>query len=182
PGPAAIGGFAGVVFKADGSANNDKSGPNGVVVAGNWLFVTDAPSRVMTFDLRTNQLVAAGSSAPGCIVHCSVLATGSPDGNRADELAYDPVHARLLVVNNADDPPFATLVQVNGDGTLTLLHKILLNNATNGAEQPVFAAGKFYLSIPEIACPGAPNPPCGGGFPVGGVARINPDSGAVETT
>src|SRR5262249_6199190 len=66
PGPAAIGGFAGVVFKADGSANNDKSGPNGVVVAGNWLFVTDAPSRVMTFDLRTNQLVAAGSSAPGC--------------------------------------------------------------------------------------------------------------------
>src|SRR6478609_2848168 len=36
------GGFAGVKFKADGTANNDISGPNGVVSSGRWLFVTDA--------------------------------------------------------------------------------------------------------------------------------------------
>jgi hypothetical protein len=33
---------------------NDCAGPNGVVAAFPWLFVTDAPSRVLSFDLRTN--------------------------------------------------------------------------------------------------------------------------------
>ena len=29
------------------TGNNDTSGPNGVVVSGHWLFVTDAPSRIV---------------------------------------------------------------------------------------------------------------------------------------
>ena len=45
------GGFAGVKFNAAGAANNDISGPNGVVTSGRWLFATDAPSRVVTIDL-----------------------------------------------------------------------------------------------------------------------------------
>src|SRR6266850_808064 len=45
------GGFAGF------SGSNDTSGPNGVVVAGHWLFVTDANSRVVNIDLRTEQIV-----------------------------------------------------------------------------------------------------------------------------
>src|SRR5215469_3525614 len=32
---------------------NDCAGPNGVVSVFPWLFVTDAPSRVLSFDLRT---------------------------------------------------------------------------------------------------------------------------------
>src|SRR5207248_192295 len=34
------GGFAGVKFNGVGAANNDISGPNGVVTSGRWLFVT----------------------------------------------------------------------------------------------------------------------------------------------
>jgi hypothetical protein len=83
------GGFTGF------TGSNDTSGPNGVVVSGHWLFVTDAPSRVVTIDLRTDAIV-------------DVAFTGEAPGLRADELAYDPEGGRLLVVNNADSPPFAT--------------------------------------------------------------------------
>jgi len=172
------GNFRGVAFKDNPSnppggrvADNDRSGPNGVVVAGHWLFVTDASSRVVTIDLKNDQIVAGGD-----------VSTGGADALRADELAYDPRDGILLVVNNADDPPFATLVSVDrSTGRLTPGARITLNNAngvdaTNGAEQPVWdpGTGKFYLSIPEIGGPG-------GGGPVGAVVRIDPHShGAVE--
>ena len=42
-------GFKGLVFKTNPNgpgqvADNDRSGPNGVVVSGHWLFVSDAPA------------------------------------------------------------------------------------------------------------------------------------------
>ena len=83
------GGFAGP------STSNDTAGPNGVVVSGHWLFVTDANSRVVTIDLRTDKIVSEAS-------------TGGAPGLRADELAYDPADGLLLPVNNADTPPFAS--------------------------------------------------------------------------
>src|SRR5205814_1597801 len=122
------------------TGNNDTSGPNGVVVSGHWLFVTDAPSRVVTIDLRTDRIVAE-------------VSTGGAPGLRADEVAFDPVHNLLLPVNNADSPPFATLIKVDPDsGHLSVLTRITFDNATNGAEQPIFnrSTGKFYISIPEI--------------------------------
>ncbi len=159
------GGFAGVKFNAAGAANNDISGPNGVVSSGRWLFVTDAPSRVVTIDLTTDLIV-------------STVATSATSPNRADELAYDPNSGTLLVVNNADDPPFATLIKVNkSTGQLTLGARITFDaahgvDATNGAEQPVWdeATGKFYISLPQIG-PNAAD---------GAVARISPSSGAVD--
>src|SRR4051812_7004846 len=93
------GGFSGVHFNAAGAANNDIAGPNGVVTSGRWLFVTDAPSRVVTIDLTNDQIVSSASTS------------ASP--NRADELAYDPASGTLLVINNADEPPFGTLIRVN---------------------------------------------------------------------
>ena len=158
---------------AGASGNNDTSGPNGVVVSGHWLFVTDFPSRVVTIDLDTKQTVGD-------------LNTGGV--NRADELAFDPKDNLILAVNNADDPPFATLINVNPTtGALSIKKKIVFAgspagafptgiNATNGAEQPVWEphTGRFYISIPEINGPG-------GTGPNGAVARINPSSGAVET-
>ncbi len=181
------GGFKGVVFKAGPGgvgqvADNDKSGPNGVVVSGHFLFVTDAPSRVVTIDLRTDQIVLGGD-----------VSTGGTDGNRADELAFDPQDRLLLVVNNADDPPFASLIKVNADGALTVnqnecstsVHppcRITFKNfgpnkdktATNGAEQPVWEpkTRRFYISIPEV----------NGVTSDGAVAKINPHTGAVEAT
>ena len=151
------GGFAGP------STSNDTAGPNGVVVSGHWLFVTDANSRVVTIDLRTDKIVSEAS-------------TGGAPGLRADELAYDPADGLLLPVNNADTPPFATLIKVNKDTSkLTVLKRITFTTATNGAEQPVWDAGtgRFYISIPEIGGDG-------GHGPDGAVARINPN-GTVET-
>src|SRR2546429_7352616 len=122
------------------TGNNDTSGPNGVVVSGHFLFVTDANSRVVTIDLRTDKVVSEAS-------------TGGAPGLRADELAYDPEDGLLLPVNNADSPPFATLIKVDkSTGKLTVLTRITLTNATNGAEQPVWdpGTGKFFISIPEV--------------------------------
>jgi hypothetical protein len=77
------------------------------------------------------------------------------------------------VVNNADDPPFATLIEVDtNNGHLALGTKITFSTATNGAEQPVWdrGTGKFYQSIPQV----------GGDVADGAFARINPHTGAVE--
>src|SRR5438132_296613 len=45
------GGFKGVAV-VNGVVQGGQSGPNGVVAAFPWLFVTDAPSRVVSIDLR----------------------------------------------------------------------------------------------------------------------------------
>ena len=158
--------FAGFVPCVPPAGANDCAGPNGVVAAFPWLFVTDAPSRLLTFDLRTN---------PPTTVSEVDLLGGDP--TRADELAYDPKDGLILAINNASTPPVATLVAVDQvTGGLTLLKNIFLDaahgvDATNGAEQPVWDPGtkKFYLSIPRIGA----NPT------VGGVLRIS-TTGTVE--
>src|SRR2546422_7876092 len=160
--------FAGFVPCVPAAAANDCAGPNGVVAAFPWLFVTDAPSRVLTFDLRT--------SPPTTV---SEVFTKTGEKTRADELAYDPRDGLLLVINNASEPPFGTLIQVNKTtGALTVVKNIDFDaahgvDATNGAEQPVWdpGTGKFYLSIPQIG-PTASH---------GGVLRIS-TTGTVEAT
>src|SRR5260370_35346316 len=73
------------------TGNNNPAGPDGVVSAGRWLFVTDAPSRVVSIDLRTDQIV-------------SDVSTGGADKLRTDELAYDPHHTLLLPSNHPHPP------------------------------------------------------------------------------
>src|SRR5262249_14592836 len=97
--------FKGVILKPNPNgpgqvADNDRSGPNGVTVSFPWLFVSDGGSRVVSIDLRTDTVA-------------DTAFTGGAPALRADELAYDPEDGLLLVVNNADSPPFATLISVN---------------------------------------------------------------------
>jgi hypothetical protein len=167
---AAFAGFVPCAVQPAGA--NDCAGPNGVVAAFPWLFVTDAPSRVLLFDLRFNP--------PKTVSECTTMTVGGkPDPTRADELAYDPQDGLILAINNASSPPFGTLVKVDKTlGTLTCGTNIILNaangvDAQNGAEQPVWDPGtkKFYLSIPQISA----NPT------VGGVLRIS-KTGTVEAT
>jgi hypothetical protein len=167
------GGFAGFTPCADPNAGpNDCSGPNGVATSTNCLFVTDAPSRVVSFDKATRTLVSSVNTDPN-------------DPTRADELAVDPRDSLILAINNASSPaPFGTLISF--DPTTCALtspdpvaNRIIFDaahgvDATNGAEQPVWDPGtqKFYLSIPEISGDGSTNLH-------GAVLRIAP-TGAVE--
>src|SRR5437588_4004034 len=159
--------FAGFTPCSPPAGANDCAGPNGVVAAFPWLFVTDAPSRVLSFDLRT--------SPPTTV---SEVFTKAGEKTRADELAYDPRDGLLLVINNASDPPFGTLIQVNkATGVLTVVKNIDFDaahgvDAQNGAEQPVWepVTGKFYLSIPQI----------GATVSHGGVVRIAPNAASVS--
>lgn len=151
---------------AGATGNNSTSGPNGVVtgvVAGqDCLFAGDGPSRVVSFALPSGKQVS------------SVKTGGS---FRADEMAFDPKDDLLLVANNADAPPFGTLISVSKTCALTVGKKISYTAATNGAEQPVWdpATQRFYQSIPSIsgttAAPGI----------VGAIARINPLTATIET-
>jgi hypothetical protein len=144
------------------------SGPNGVVAAFPCIFVTDGPSRVVSIN-----------AAASFVTPVSSINTGGQF--RADEIAYDPKDGILLAANNADTPPFGTLITVN-KSTCALSNPIKSNidaahgvNATNGAEQPVWdpTTQRFYVSIPEINGPG-------GGGPNGGVVRVNPFTGVLE--
>jgi hypothetical protein len=160
--------FAGFTPCVPPAGANDCAGPNGVVAAFPWLFVTDAPARVLTFDLRDNPPLTV-----------SEVTTKAGEPTRADELAYDPRDGLILAINNAATPPFGTLVKVNpATGALSVVTNIPFDaahgvDARNGAEQPVWDPGtkKFYLSIPQIGA----NPT------VGGVLRIS-TTGTVEAT
>ena len=161
------------------TGSNATSGPNGVVTSGHCLFVTDAPSRVVSFDT---------SVFPPKQV--SAVSTASGDLNRADELAFDPRDSVLFPINNADDPPFGTFIKVNQltcamtqptapPPGVAAPDRLLLNaangvDATGGAEQPQWdpGTGRFYLSIPQIG----PN------VSSGGVVRINPLTHKIEKT
>ena len=91
---------------AGATGNNSTSGPNGVATdgTGTCVFAGDGPSRVVSF------------ITPG--VQVSSVFTGGMF--RADEMAFDPKDRLLLVVNNADTPPFATLISVSPTCVLTL--------------------------------------------------------------
>jgi hypothetical protein len=167
------GGFAGV------RPGTGTSGPNGVTTAGHCLFVTDAPSRVVSFNT---------SSSPPAFVNAVSTASGDP--TRADELAFDPKDNVILAINNTDTPPFGTFIKVNPSNCaltqptvappgVATPDRLLFNaangvDAQNGAEQPQWdpATGRFYLSIPQI----------GSNVANGGVVRIDPTTHKIDHT
>jgi hypothetical protein len=154
--------FAGVKLNTAGTAvNNNISGPNGVVATDTCLFAGDGPSRVVSFTLPSGTQVS------------SVNTGGS---FRADEMAYDPQDSVLLVANNAETIPFATLISVGSGCELTIGKRITFTTATNGAEQAVWnpADDRFYQSIPSIS--GTTSAP----GTTGAIFRINPLTASVE--
>jgi len=137
--------------------SNDNSGPNGVVLAGDGLWAGDGDSTVKVIDPKTGKIV-------------DTISTGGK--NRVDEMAYSPTAHTVLMANNADDPPFASLISTLPGHKI--IAKISFPDATDGAEQSVFDAttNKFYLSIPEIK----------GDKAKGGVAVIDPTNGNLDKT
>src|SRR5207248_7357019 len=94
-------GFAGF------TGNNNTSGPDGVLTTENELYVGDAPSRVWALDPNTGAPIV------------SPIVTDPVSQNRADEGCYDPTHKLVAFVNNADNPPFITLIATT-DHALTV--------------------------------------------------------------
>src|SRR5256712_7189074 len=101
-----LGGFVGVVLNSAGTAvNNDKSGPDGVVTHGRWLYAGDGDSSLKVFDLN----------APTASAFKQKVFTGG--STRVDEMDVTTDGKLLLAANNAEDPPFATLFRANGDAS-----------------------------------------------------------------
>jgi hypothetical protein len=155
---------------AGATGNNSTSGPNGVTTdgTGTCLFAGDTGSMAgTTFGRVVSFTIPSGTQV-------SSVSTGGMF--RADEMSYDPKDKLLFVVNNADTPPFGTLISVGTGCTLTVVTQIVYGFATNGAEQSAWepVTQRFYESIPSISGTIA-NP-----GPMGALARINPLTATVE--
>lgn len=165
------GGFKGIVLRANGTVNNNKSGPAGVVTHGRWLYAGDGDSTLKVYD----------TSDPTLPVQKASISTGG--STRVDEMAITTDGTLLLVINNAEDPPFGTLIAANGDNPVnsvtqnSIIRKITVDPAILPAtfglsiEQPAWDlekkkhgddaddederrdghTGLFYASIPTIA-------------------------------
>jgi hypothetical protein len=160
-----VGGFKGVVLKPDGTANNALSAPDGVVIVDHrYVWAGDGDSTVKVIDIATFSVAAT----------IPVTDPTTPSASfRVDEMAYDSADHIIAVANNANVPPFITLIDTNSHA---ILGQIVFNgkngtpDATNtGIEQPQWSpkTGKFYLSLPQIDAKNAAQ---------GGVAVIDPAS------
>jgi hypothetical protein len=145
-----IGGFVGVKLNGAGGVNNNISGPDGVTSHGKWLYAGDGDSTLHVIDL----------DAPAQSATQQVVSTGG--STRVDEMALTADGTLLLAANNADDPPFGTLLAANGDTAVSAVHvitRIAVDPAIVPAgfglsiEQPVWEreTQRFYVSIPVIA-------------------------------
>ncbi|QPF89262.1 hypothetical protein [Bradyrhizobium commune] len=175
-------GFVGAVHNANGTVNNNISGPDGVVSHGRWLYAGDGDSTLKVFDLD------------GASTAVASIATGGT--TRVDEMALTSHGKRLLVANNAEDPPFATLFAANGNAAknhVSIIARIIVDQAIIPAgaglslEQPSWdpTTKRFFNSIPIIA-----NNPAGCNYgqlsgPItchGGVLVIDPKTVTGPTT
>src|SRR5215467_7599980 len=132
------------------SINNNISGPDGVVSHGRWLYAGDGDSTLKVFDL---------DAPPASALKASISTGGT---TRVDEMALTSNGKLLLAANNAEDPPFATLFEANGNSAhnhTSIITKIMVDatimpaGAGLSLEQPTWdpRTKRFFTSIPIIA-------------------------------
>lgn len=123
-------------FIGDGPKGN-VSGPNGVIAInkGTEAWAGDGDSTVKVIDLKAGKIV-------------DTISTGGK--KRADEIAWDPKNEVFIVANDADEPPFVTLISTKPGHKI--IGKIEFPQATEGIEQSAYnpGDGMFYTDIPEI--------------------------------
>jgi hypothetical protein len=126
--------FLGRVSGFVGPTGPRGGGPNGVLVTpDNKLWVGDGNSLVQVVDLSLN---------PPRIVQ-SISTRGT---NRADELAYDPVDRIIIIGNDRESPPYATLISAD---TFNVLGIVPFPEGS-GLEQPVWnpQLHEFMINVP----------------------------------
>jgi hypothetical protein len=172
---------------AGATGNNNTSGPDGVIIvrAGNngdgtnEVWAGDGPSTTTACTLstvpqspptNTNCSTVKVIDLGGTNATLHVIATGGLF--RADEMCLDTADNLLMVANNADTPPFGSIISTKD---YTVKHQISFTFSTNGAEQCQWSprTGLFYITIPGI------NTPDDG---TGEVLAINPKSGKIVKT
>jgi len=157
--------FQGVVLNADGTANNNLSGPDGdLIVQSKEIWAGDGDSRIKVIDLATRSFI-------------TTISTGGKF--RVDEMAYDSRDHLLAAANNADSPPFITVFDTNAK---TIKAQLVFQkgssnanvDAQNGIEQAQWspATGLFYVSVPQV----------GSDPSIGGVSIIDPHTSSVIGT
>lgn len=137
------------------TGNNNTSGPDGVIIIHHSeVWVGDGNSTVKVLNLSS-----------GATTH--VISTGGV--NRADEECFDEADNLVMVANNADNPPFGSIISAKD---YTVKSKTTFTWSTNGAEQCSWSprTGKFYITVPGV------NTPDDG---TGEVDQIEPTTGAV---
>ncbi len=117
------------------TAKGKEAGPDGVVAFGDEIWAGDGDSTVKVIDVKSMKVV-------------DTIATGGK--TRADEVAYSPKDHVFIVANDAEKPPFITLISTMPGHKI--LGKFNVERATDGIEQPYYNAttGKFYVAIPEL--------------------------------
>jgi hypothetical protein len=175
-----IGGFVGIKLLTTGpnagiAVDNNHSGPDGVVSHGKCLYVGDGDSTLKVIDLDQGKIVA----------------TRSTDGTtRLDEMALTADGKMLLAVNNAEDPPYATLFTVGGDDDCDFVTKVakitvdplvIPTGSGLSIEQPAWdeSTHRFIVSVPTIAnnpkdCNYGQNPAATAGPCSGAILVIDP--------
>lgn len=150
---------------AGATGNNNTSGPDGVIIVP-AAHNGDGVDEVWAGDGNSTVKVI---TLAGATPH-SPISTGG--AFRADEMCLDTADNLLMVANNADTPPFASIISTQ---TYTVLQKIPFNNSTNGAEQCQWSprTGMFYITIPGV------NTPDDG---TGVVEVIDPKTGTIVNT
>jgi len=173
-----IGGFVGVVLNGSGGVDNNHSGPDGVVSHGRWLYAGDGNSTLKVIDL---------DAPPAAALKASIATGGS---TRVDEMALTSNGRVLIAANNAEDPPFATLFEANGNDdhnhTKIVAHisvdpAIMPAGIGLSLEQPAWdpQTKRFFTSIPIIANNPAGCNADGNAGPItcdGGVLVTDPDA------
>ena len=99
--------FQGVVL-VNGVANNNLSGPDGVVIVDHKeIWAGDGDSRIKVIDIATKSFV-------------TTISTGGTA--RVDEMADDSRDHILAAANNADTPPFVTVFDTNAQNNSGQAH------------------------------------------------------------
>lgn len=93
---------------AGSAVNNDKSGPDGLDVVGNYLFVGDV-----------NSLRIVDKSSG---VLKKTLAIGGASGLRADEGCYDAEHGLYAISSPGESPPFMTVIDAVNQNVLATVY------------------------------------------------------------
>jgi hypothetical protein len=152
-----LGKFVGVKLNKNGTVNNDISGPDGVVTHGRWLYAGDGDSTLKVFDLDAPDASALKETKS------TRRSTDAGIATRVDEMGLTSDGELLLTVNNAAEPPFATLFVANGDSSSSSVHEIgritidpLVFPVAPGIEQPAWdpKTKRFYVSVPVLGADG----------------------------